>query len=551
MTASPRRCDVLIVGAGPTGLALGIRLRQLGVDCLLVDQLEAPLPWSRALGLHARTLEILDAMGVLEAVRASSVVQRAVQVHNESEVVLELDLTTLEAPFPWVLSCPQATVEQILQDRYEQLGGRLMRQVELLDFRQDNQRVSVRLRDIQADQAWQLEAGVLVGCDGAHSRVRKALGISFDGVQYPDHFLLADLDIDWSLSPDSSHVFLLPEGVLVALPLPHGWRLILNQPMERETDYDQPDLSPFQERLQHALREPPRLAQPRWLSRFSVHRRLASQYRVNRVFLAGDACHIQSPLGAQGMNTGIADAFNLAWKLDLFLRGYGGGRLLDSYQQERRPVANTMLHSVDLLSRASLAKNRLLRAARDSMLRIVNGRPGMHRRVLRRASQLDVNYRSSARVAEGPAAQIGRLRGPRAGDRFPCMPLSLRDVDDTLSTQFLLGNARHHLIVQLPAYPAPAQVVATYALADRIPGEFGDLVSVLLVIPDADVPELDELREFNVSVAVDQGEHWAQLSDAGGLWLLRPDGHLGYRGTLADADHLIQWLKDTLRRRQQ
>ena len=548
MTASPRRCDVLIIGAGPTGLALGIRLRQLGVDCLVVDRLEAPLPWSRALGLHARTLEILDALGVLEAVKASSVVQRAVQVHNQSQVVLDLDLTTLQAPFPWVLSCPQTTVEFILQERFEQLGGRLLRNVELIDFQQDNQRVSARLHNTLEEETWQLEAGVLVGCDGAHSRVRKALAISFDGVQYPDHFLLADLDIDWPLSPDSSHVFLLPEGVLVALPLPHGWRLILNQPMDRETDYDQPDLSPFRERLESALPDPPRLSKARWLSRFSVHRRLASQYRVNRVFLAGDACHIQSPLGAQGMNTGIADAFNLAWKLDLFLRGYGGGRLLDSYQQERRPVANSMLHGVDLLSRASLAKNRLLRAARDSILRIVNGRPGMHRRVLRRASQLDVNYRTSPAVAEGPAAHVGSAKGPRAGDRFPCMPLSLRDMDDTLSTQFLLGNARHYLVVQLPTYPAPAEVVATYALADRIPGEFGDLVSVLLVVPDADVPELAELREFNVSVAVDTGDHWAALSESGGLWLLRPDGHLGYHGTLADADHLIHWLHDVMRR---
>lgn len=554
MTALPARAGVVIAGAGPTGLVLAIRLRQMGVDCLVVDRLDAPLPWSRALGLHARSLEILDAMGCLEPVREVGIVQTRVQVHNQDSVILDLDLTSLQAPFPWVLSCPQTELELILAERYQSLGGRMIRGVELTGFSQDNHHVQVRLRPVAAEPGQtppehEIEARFLIGCDGAHSAVRKLLGVAFEGVSHPDHFLLADVDIDWDLQRDSSHAFLIPEGVLMALPMPQGWRLILNQPLERDTDFDQPDLSPFRERLEAALGQVPELGEARWISRFSVQRRLASQYRVNRVLLAGDACHIQSPLGAQGMNTGMADAFNLAWKLDLFLQGAADGTLLDSYQQERQPVARTMLHSVDFLSRASLARNRLLRAARDTLLRLVDGRPGVHRRLLRRASQLDVNYRASPVVTEGPAAQMGRQAPPRAGDRFPYLKLALPGSDVGLSIRDLLASPRHYLVIQLPVHPAPAQIVAVYALADRVPGEFGEQVSVLVVGPEADAPELGELREFNVTLAADESGQWASLSADGALWLLRPDGHLAYRGALSDADHLIGWLQDSLRPR--
>lgn len=546
MSALPEKSDVLIIGAGPTGLSLAIMLRRLGVDVCVVDKLPGRLPWSRALGLHARTLEILDALGVLEAVRERSLVQKAVQVHNEQGPLFRLDLSRLEAPFPWVLSCPQAELEACLEARLNALGGRVCRDTELMEFHQDAEGVNARLNDGTAWHA--LRCRMLVGCDGARSLVREQLGLGFHGVEYPDHFLLADVDIDWALDGETSHGFLLPEGALIALPMPQGWRLILNQRHDEDGQAGEPSLEAFRTRLRQALGEVPPLDNVRWLSRFSIHRRLVTHYRRNRVLLAGDACHVQSPLGAQGMNTGIAEAFNLGWKLALYLDGIGGGPLLDSYEQERRPVARNMLYSVDLLSKTSFARNRILRGARDSFLKLVTRREAVGRRLVRRASQLDVNYRHSPLVDSGPGGR--GLTGPRPGDRMPDARLSWPDGVMGQRLQGLLQVPRHHLIVYLSRGSSHSGRVTVYALADRMLSEFGGCLSMLAVVPAPVDPQLGDLADFGVQVLVDRHHEFERhYGEDAGLWLMRPDGHLAWRGSLESAEQLLDFLRRCFRRR--
>lgn len=544
MNLIPRRSAVLIVGAGPTGLALAIRLRQLGVDCLVIDRLAEPMPWSRALGLHARTLEIFHALGVLTAVKQRSATLTKVMIHNNKGPLLALDLTTLDAPFPWVLSCPQAQVEEVLAERFAELGGRILRGAELLSFVQQAGTVAAQL---QIDgERHQLQCELLVGCDGAHSQVREQLAVSFAGVTQKDHFLIADLPIDWSLESTSSHGFLLSQGSLIALPMPDCWRLVINQAASEDSE-GEVTLAPFRDRLTAALGECPELGEPRWLTRFSIHRRLAGSYRQNRVLLAGDACHIQSPLGAQGMNTGIGDAFNLSWKLALFLRGIGGGRLLDSYERERRPIARNMLYSVDALSRASFSRSPVLRFGRDWVLRLLNRYPRRAAGLLRRVSQLDIAYRDSPMVRQGPSYWPKDKLGPLPGERIPDVRLQSRDGPVALVD--LLRDPRHYLLIQLEVEPDAAQVLTAYALADRIPTEFGDWVSTIIVRGAEPSDSLRELSEFDVSLMRDQdGAFAARFGPGSGLWLMRPDGHLGYRATLADGDQLIDWLRQFRRR---
>ena len=544
MNLMPRRSAVLIVGAGPTGLTLAIRLRQLGVDCMVIDKLVEPMPWSKALGLHSRTLEIFHALDVLESVRRLSNIQTAVTVHNDEGVLLTLDLTSLEAPFPSLLICPQGDLERILTERFEALGGRVWRGVSLQSFIQHGDSVAASL--LVDGNIHRLDCALLVGCDGAHSRVREQLGVSFDGVTEKDHFLIADLDINWSLSRSSSHGFLLSAGSMIALPMPDCWRLVINQAASEDTE-SEVTLAPFRERLTAAFGECPPLGAPRWLTRFTIHRRLASRYRQNRVLLAGDACHIQSPLGAQGMNTGIGDAFNLAWKLALFLGGMGGGRLLDSYERERRPVARAMLYSVDLLSRSSFSRNRLLRAGRDWVLKFMNGRPGLGKRLLRRASQLDINYRDSELVGSGSGDWPAGKVGPEPGDRMP--DVRLGSADEVLHLIDLLRDPRHYLLIQLDDEPDSQQLVTAYALADRVPGEFGDWVRTLIVAGSKAAKSLREMEEFDVSLLTDHhGELRHHYGAGAALWLMRPDGHLAFRASLADADQLLEWLRHFRRR---
>lgn len=543
MNLIPRHSAVLIVGAGPTGLSLAIRLRQLGVDCLVIDRLPEPMPWSRALGLHARTLEIFHALGVLTAVRQRSATLTKVMIHGNKGPLLALDLTTLDAPFPWVLSCPQALVEEVLAERFAELGGRVLRGAELQSFVQQGSAVDAQI--LVEGEVHQLQCELLVGCDGAHSQVREQLAVSFAGVTQKDHFLMADLPIDWPLEKTSSHGFLLSQGSLIALPMPDCWRLVINQGATEDTEGGV-TLAPFRQRLTAALGECPPLGEPRWLTRFSIHRRLAGSYRINRVLLAGDACHIQSPLGAQGMNTGIGDAFNLSWKVALFLRGIGGGRLLDSYERERRPVARNMLYSVDALSRASFSRSPVFRFARDWLLRFLNHYPHRAAGLLRRASQLDIAYRDSPLVKQGPSYWPKDKVGPLPGERMP--NVSLQGRDGPVALVDLLQDPRHYLLIQLDVEPEAQQVLTAYALADRIPTEFGEWVSTVIVRGATPSDSLRELSDFDVSLMRDQDGTFAARFGAGsGLWLMRPDGHLAYRATLADGDQLIAWLRQLRR----
>lgn len=555
----PTRTQVLIIGAGPTGLTLGIALRQRGIECLILDKMPAPLPWSRALGLHARTQEILAALDVLDAVTARSLKQRAVSVYGDRGPLFSLDLTVLDAPYPHVLSCPQAEVEECLAARFAALGGMLVRDCELLDFRQDDEGVEARMH--WAAQERFLRADLMVGCDGSASKVRDLLGISFDGERYPDHFVLADMDIDWPLARDSSHGFLLGDGALIAIPMPDGWRLIINQ-TDDEDLAPQLDLTPFRDRLAqchaHFEGEMPVLGEPRWLSRFSIHRRLAGRYRRNRVLLAGDACHIQSPLGAQGMNTGIGDAFNLGWKLAAYLQGHGDGRLLDSYEQERRPVARQMLAAVDLLSRSSFARAAPLRHLRNGVLRFAGNRPQLGARLVRRASQLDVNYRNSPIVTASSGAMVGRRQsGPEPGDRIP--DAAWRAAADGRPGRLheCQRSGAFQLLIQLPAAADldHAAVLAIYALLARLPEEFGHLLGIQIMASEAVWP--DKLRDLldrpspgaAPGLWVAEGEGVARyFGDQGQLWLMRPDGHLAFRGPLTDADELMHYLADVYRR---
>jgi len=537
---------VLIVGAGPTGLALGIGLRRHGINCCIIDRLEAPSPYSRALGLHARSLEIFEALDVLAPIRKASRRLKAVSVYGDKGFLFELDLTSLKAPYPWVLSCPQSDVEAVLIDRYRMLGGELIRSAELLDFRQDGSGVQARIR--QGAEVQTLNAELLVGADGVGSTVREQLGIGFNGVDYSEHFLLAD--VSWDAAPwssDRSHGFLQEEGLLLALPLPQGWRLIMARREPPETPLS---LAPFSERLTSILGEVPDLGEPRWLSQFSVQRRLAQHFRRNRVFLAGDAAHVQSPLGAQGMNTGLADAFNLSWKLAFYLKGFGQGALLDSYEQERRPVAEKMLYGVDMLSRASLVKLPLLRRSRDSLLKLAGSRRNISSRLLRTASQLDVHYRNSPLVTCGPEADVGwRHQGPLPGDRLPDAALKSVRTGHLHQLHGLLRKPVHHLLLQLSESPEHNERLVMYALSDRLGQEYRERVHLTVIAArttaDEDVP-----REGTTRIWRDhEGEFASAFGDQGRLWLMRPDGHLAYRAPVSNADDLLGYLERVLGKR--
>ena len=404
----PPSGDVLIVGAGPTGLTLACEAARRGLSCRLIEAATEPNPWSRALGVQARTLELLAQMGLADEAVARGHKAHGARIHGAGRERAHLTLDKLDSPFPFILILPQNETEALLADGARRQGVGIERGTALTRFAQDANGVTATLRhrDGREETA---RARWLVGADGAHSAVRHGLGRPFAGAEYPEAFLLADCRLAGSVPEDELSVYLTHDGFLAIFPFGGGlFRLIASLPGAAASGADwEPHAATLAECQAVVDARGPggvRLSDPRWLSRFRLHRRLAPQMRVGQVFLAGDAAHIHSPAGGQGMNTGIQDAVNLAWKLALVTQGASPDALLASYQVERHPVAADVLRDTDLAMRAVTLHDKPVEAVRDQVLASFSGLEPVRRRVRDRVAQLSVRYRHSPIVEDAGGA---------------------------------------------------------------------------------------------------------------------------------------------------
>jgi len=343
--------EVLIVGAGPTGLMLGCELRTRGVDCLVVERGQEIDPRTRAVMVHAASLERFEALGLRERLEARGTTQLRIGFHTLGRS-WALDFTDQDTPFPYYLNVPQPEVEAVLADAYRDLGGRLARGVSYEEHREEGDEVIARLRcETWADDCT-VAARWMVGADGSSSSVRRGLGIAFDGVTYPMSYLLAEGEPVAEPSRDESAMYIGARGAVSLLPMPDGTvrvagpvaRRLLDRDAALEFDefQDTVDALGFGDRL--------RLARADRLAHYQVHERLAERFRAGRVLLAGDAAHLNSPAGGQAMNTGFADATALAWRLARLTGSVDGDpALLDDYARERRAAAAEVARSTGVL----------------------------------------------------------------------------------------------------------------------------------------------------------------------------------------------------------
>jgi 2-polyprenyl-6-methoxyphenol hydroxylase-like FAD-dependent oxidoreductase len=393
---------VLIAGAGPTGLALACDLARRSVPFRLVDKAPAYFAGSRGKGLQPRTLEVLDDFGLIDEILSSGRFHLAFRAYDGSKILGERDLhegrhPTPDVPYASTLMIPQWRVEEILRNKLQSLGGRVELATELTAFHQDDERVTATLTHDGTSE--QVTAGYLVGADGGHSFVRKALGVGFEGETWTsERMLVGDVRTD-SLNRDFWHSW--PNG-------PGGWVALCpfaigdSFQFQAQIAPDEPD-EPSLERFQQIVDERTgdmgiRLRDATWLSLYRANVRMVDRYRVGRVFLAGDAAHVHSPAGGQGMNTGIQDAYNLGWKLSQVWNG-ASAALLDTYEEERLPVAAWMLGVTSRLHRSMSAHASDQRRGPETL-------------------QLGINYRESS-LARDDRENPGTLR---AGDRAPDSP---------------------------------------------------------------------------------------------------------------------------------
>ncbi|HEY2949511.1 MAG TPA: FAD-dependent monooxygenase [Micromonosporaceae bacterium] len=522
--------DVLVVGAGPTGLALATQAHTHGVSVRIVDRALDRVHESRALAVQARTLEVLAGSGVAdELVRRGNTATRFVMHAGRRSVELPLfDPGTRDTDYPYLLFVSQAVTEQVLADHLAGRGVPVERGVELTGLRADGGAMvaTVRRGDGPAET---VRARFVVGCDGVHSAVRREAGMAFRGGTYPQAFVLADLDVD-GLPGGRAHAYLGDRAILFFFPLgdPTDWRIIAMRPAggwpRPGGDTDDTTLADLQNLVDDATDGAVRLREPVWLTDFKIHHRQVDTYRAGSAFVAGDAAHVHSPAGAQGMNTGIQDSWYLGWKLALVARGVADPALLDSYDAERAPVGRLVVRFTDRAFTIATSTNPVVGLVRRELvprLAPLAGRLGPARaRAFRTLAELDIAYRHSPAVQEGRPRPSG---GPRAGDRLPTAPV-VRD-GATLSLQRELAGPGLHLL--LCGQSAGWRTGRLERLADLLRVHLLSRTAEPGVLHD---PGGAALRGLGVR------------ADGCAHYLVRPDGYIGYRAAGTDLTSLVAYL---------
>ena len=514
--------DVLIVGAGPTGLMLANQLGRRRVRATIVDRHAGPALQTRALGVQARTLEIYAKLGLVE--RALELGKRGTGANVWAEGRRTAHIPLGEAgrdltPYPFILILGQDDNERIMGDKLREWDLAVQWNTELthLDQQADHVRVTLKQPD---GTSREVKAAWVAGCDGAHSAVRELNRIAYPGAPYEHVFYVADTMVTGSMVADEVNVYLWRDGFHLFFPMrgKDHWRVvgILPQLLRDKADVSFDDVIPS---IVGEAGQDLAFAACSWFSTYRISHRAAAHFRDRRCFLLGDAAHIHSPVGAQGMNTGLQDAYNLGWKLALVTAGKADAALLDSYEAERIPIAQRLLHTTDRAFRLVVSDSPIAGVMRTKIVARIAAR-AMRREAIQKfafrvVSQTGIHYR------EGPlslATEEPPHDAPHPGDRFPWLKVAFTAggaVEDMFEK---LDDTRFNLL--LIGQPPPAVVLP-----------LGDL-----------------LRIHTISVG---GANASALAGAGipspSYYLIRPDGHIGLCGGRIDAAELRRYVAERLR----
>ena len=377
--------QVVIVGAGPTGLTLGAELWRRGVRPLILDRLEEGSNTSRAAVVHARTLEVLTPLGVTTELLAAGVIVPTFRVRDRGKILTSISFKDLPTEFPFTLMCPQNVTESILLRRLESLGGTVVRPCEVTGIRTHPDGVEVDYS--VAGVIHTIFTRWLVGCDGGHSVVRESAGVPFEGSTYEENFILADVAMDWPIDREEVSLFFSEKGLVVVAPLPLDHFRIVATVQEAA---ERPSRDDFQQLL--IERGPPEgkinIREMTWSSRFRVSHKVAGSFRKGNVLLAGDAAHVHSPAGGQGMNTGIQDAVALAEAL-VAVSSSVDTSVLDAWATKRRQIARSIVQLTDRMTRLATTNSPMLKLLRNSVIDMVGHLPSAQLALAEKLSELD------------------------------------------------------------------------------------------------------------------------------------------------------------------
>jgi 2-polyprenyl-6-methoxyphenol hydroxylase-like FAD-dependent oxidoreductase len=514
---SGQHVGVLVVSAGPVGLTAAAELRRRGVTVRCVDAAVHHNVSTKALGLQARTLELFERLGVLEAAVAHGLPVRRFNILSEEHPIAEFDLGNLDTPFPYLLMVPQNITEQILRERLAELGGHVETGVELTGFSQDADGVNAVLHDKEGHTE-RVRADWLVAADGARSTVRHQLGMRFEGGTFREEFAVADVRVDWALPMDELFAYLNRGDFIAYFPMAGGWHRVAIAYQTRPAPTGEVTLGEVQTAIDRCGPDGARAVEIGDRSRFVINQRTVDKESVGRIFLAGDAAHVNSVVGAQGLNIGVQDAFNLAWKLAAVIAGHAAPSLLDTYAAERRPAASRTVRGTRRATRMTLLRRTPAVFVRRRIAPVLLRRPRVRTTIEHALSQLDISYRHPGATTVGAHTVV-------VGDRAPDAPLRLcHDGRPAASVTRLFDVIRHDEF-SLLLVGGEQELGHRYSQMNQVTARFPNIRDYVVIsgaLRSADVP---------ATVLIDVGDTLRRKYNIKGeaMLLIRPDGYIALR----------------------
>lgn len=518
--------SVLIVGAGPTGLMMAYELARHGISFRIIDEKEQATQTSNAAAIQTRTLEIFKQLGLVDEFLRQGQPLHALCFHDKGKEYTHLDFTKLDSVYHYILGIPQCTTERILESHLNQLQHTVERSRELVDLHVTYADIEAGIRHHDGVREV-IHCHFLIGCDGAHSTVRKAAGFEFPGEDLTEQFVVADGVMDSFLRHDQIHIFSADGYMLGVFPIGEnkyrlGGNLQLGYKRQLLTENDIRELVAARSYSQYNART------ISTVSPFWIHSKMANRLRDGNIFLLGDAAHIHSPVGGQGMNTGLQDAHNLAWKLALVIQGRADSKLLDSFEAERMPVIKAVVDSTDRLTKLLLKTNPITIFIRKQLMRLVFAIPAVSRYITRRMTQLSIRYQDSIALDNKYSSS---LHGPSVGERAP-------DVKLNHSNYFYdyINDTNHHILCFTGEKDIFKAVDVCKQVNFALLGPLKDMMKLHLITPHHIDEPIDQLLDDNNSM------HQIYQIKKLTLLVIRPDGYIAYKSCKIDIEKLKTFL---------
>jgi 2-polyprenyl-6-methoxyphenol hydroxylase-like FAD-dependent oxidoreductase len=532
--------SVMVVGAGPVGLVFASEMARHGVACRVVDRAQGTKEISKALILHVRTQEVLDAMGITHEAQDAALPMRRVEIIGYGKHLGHGEMEGIDSPHPYPIILGQNVTEHILHEHLAKQGVSVEWNTEAVNVEQDAEGVTVTLK--HADGREELvRSQFVLGADGTHSVVRLKAGIDFQGNRYNGQaFIQSDSKIRWSLPGGVSYLWFTEKGYMMVIEMPNGIvRTFISVP-DPGPDVKKTTLEEVNEALNQMGGVDAELYDAVWVALYRVNHRAAPFFRKERIFIAGDAAHEHVPIGGQGMNTSIQDAFNLAWKLAYAINGKAPANILDSYQAERHPVAESLLSGTDEAYTTLLKAGELGRAAVRLLGPFLLASETVRRKMRHTLEEIDINYR------KGPmSADHGGSEGPEAGDRVLDSTVVTMPSRESKPLREILRGTHWTLLIFLGRHGGAGHEYEPASIGRRVNVRFPETVKCFLVVGGFPIasPGGDE-----AAILLDPMNH---AHDHFGvqeacMYLVRPDMYVGFRGKLTDSPALMEYLDRVL-----